>query len=471
MTNGLMSTRVRRTLAALSFAASGTWLAAQAPAPEAATKDTNGITEARVRETVTWLAADERAGRDTGSPELIAAGEWIAARFAAAGLEQVQPGSWYHEFPMKGAVLDSAAIEFRLTRTLGEDVREVTFVADKDIRQMTPSAVQTGEKEACTVAPLSDPVMQRLLQAESARRPILCEVAEDDPKWLAAAGSHSVMATRRQAARPVFLVRAGLLPPPPPDRREPSWSATWKVAAAAVGDVHQRNVMALRPGTTKKGEYVVVSAHYDHIGVTSRPRDDGDRICNGADDNATGTTAVLLLAEAMAKLPPTARSVLFVCFTAEERGLAGSAAFCKAPPVPLDAVVANLNVEMIGRPEAGKEGMAWITGADLSDFAAIVAPSLLTRDVALTEFAMAGRLFAASDNWSFAQKGVVAHSLSAGSLHADYHQVSDHVDKLDIPHMTKVIAALLQATIDLANRDAVPQWNEKGRAQLQRGRR
>jgi hypothetical protein len=458
-----------RTFAALPFVLTTPWLAAQAPTEPAAKEA--AITEVRVRETVTWLAADERAGRDTGSAELVAAGEWIAARFASAGLEQVHPGSWYHEFPMKGVVLDSTAIELQLTRTIGEDVKEVTFVADRDIRQLTASAVVSGEKEACTVAPLADPVLQRLLQAESARRPILCEVAEDDPKWLAAAGSHSVLTTRRQAARPVFLIRAGLLPPPPADRREPAWSVTWQVAASVTGEVAQRNVVALRPGTGKKGEYVVVSAHYDHIGISSRPAADGDRINNGADDNATGTTAVLLLAEAMAKLPAPARSVLFVCFTAEERGLTGSAAFCKNSPVPLDAVVANLNIEMIGRPEPGNEGMAWITGSDLSDFAAIVAPALLTRDVGLVEFAMAGRLFGASDNWSFAQKGVVAHSLSAGSLHADYHQVSDHVDKLDIPHMTKIITALLQATLELANRDAVPQWNEKGKAQLQRARK
>jgi Zn-dependent M28 family amino/carboxypeptidase len=225
----------------------------------------------------------------------------------------------------------------------------------------------------------------------------------------------------------------------------------------------------LLPGTTKKDEYVVVSAHYDHIGI-GRPID-GDAIHNGADDDASGTTAVLLLAGAMQRQPPPVRSVLFVCFAGEEKGLKGSAAFCDRPPVPLERIVANLNIEMIGRPEPGNEGKAWITGAEYSDFAKIVEAPLQRAGVLLVDFRMATQLFAQSDNWSFVQKGIVAHSLSAGSLHADYHRPSDEVAKLDLPHMTRIIGALLPAVRELADRDAVPRWNEKGRKFGERGRR
>jgi hypothetical protein len=312
--------------------------------------------------------------------------------------------------------------------------------------------------------------MQRLLFAKSARRPIVCEVPEEHPYWQQSKGARRVLGSRREASRPILLVRQGLLPAAPVnDHREVTWTATWSVGAPEKVEVPQRNVMALRPGTTKKDEYVVVSAHYDHVGIGAPV--DGDRIYNGADDDATGTTAVILLAEAFAQMPPTVRSVLFVCFTGEERGLLGSKAFCDRSPVPLDKVVANVNLEMLGRPEDGKAGKAWITGHDLSDFAAIAGPALQRRGVDLVEFPMAGRLFAASDNWSFVQKGVVAHSISAGSLHKDYHQPSDQVDKLDIPHMTKVITAVLEFTRELADRDAAPQWNEKGKERLQRGKR
>lgn len=427
------------------------------------------ITEERVRDAVSWLAADERAGRDTGSPELAEAGKWLAARFAKAGLAQVQEGSWVHEFPLTGWTLDSGAVKVKLVRRIGDAKDEFVLAPGTDVRQWTVADAEAGDDEACTVALLDDPVLQRLLLAGSARRPILCEVPEDHPFWTKAQGSHRVLGTKRQASRPLLLVRKGLLPPAPKDGKEANWTATWSVAAPEMAEIPQANVMAVLRGTTRKDEYVLVSAHYDHVGIGREV--DGDRIYNGADDDATGTTGVLLLAEALAKEPPPSRSILFVCFTGEEKGLLGSKAFAARPPVPLDKIVANLNLEMLGRPEPGNEGKAWITGADLSDFATIAAAALQRSGIDVIEFPMASRLFAQSDNWSFAQKGVVAHSLSAGSLHKDYHQPSDEVAKLDIPHMTRVIRGLHGLVLELANREQAPQWNEKGKARIETKRR
>ncbi len=426
------------------------------------------LTKERVLSTVTWLAADERAGRATGSPEILAAGEWIAARFAAAGLTQLQEGSWRHEFPLTGAMLDSTAMTVKLVRKHRDEVREFVLVPNVDVRQWAAADVLAGEDEACTVALFDDPVLQRLLTADSARRPILCEVGDDHAYWLAAKGTRRVLGGRRQAARPLFLLRKGILPPAPVDGSEVAWTTTWSVAAPEKVDVPQFNIVGLLPGTTKKDEYVIVSSHYDHLGVGREVG--GDRIYNGADDNASGTTGVILLAEAFAK-EPCARSLLFVCFTGEERGLLGSREFCARPPLPLDKVVANLNLEMLGRPEPGNEGKAWITGADLSDFAAIATESLQRGGVQVIEFQMAAQLFAQSDNWSLAQKGVVAHSLSAGSLHRDYHQPSDEVSRLDVDHMTVILRGLFEFTKDLGNREQAPQWNEKGEARLQKTRR
>ena len=427
------------------------------------------ITEQRVRETVTWLAADERAGRDTGSPEIEQAALWLAQRFQAAGLAPVHDeGSWFHEFTVPGLVIDSGTVKMKLVRRMGDAVSEHVLEPDRDVRLRTGADVIEGHDEACTVARSDDPVMQRLLGAGSARRPMVIEVAEDDPHWLRAKGEHSVVGGRRAAARPVFLVRKSVLPPPDPEQREITWLATWSVGAPKKTDVPQKNVMALLPGTTAKDQYVVVSAHYDHIG-TGNPVD-GDGIYNGADDDATGTTAVVLLAEALAKTP-LRRSVLFVCFAAEERGLLGSAAFCAKPPVPLEKVVCNVNIEMIGRPEEGKEGKAWITGQDLSDFAAIAKQALERRSVGLVDFPMAANLFAASDNFSFVQHGIVAHSISAGSLHEDYHRPGDEVDKLDIAHMTRIVTALCEVVREFADREAAPAWNEAGRKRLERLRK
>ncbi len=429
------------------------------------------ITERRVRETVTWLASDERKGRDTGSAELDAAGSWLAARFEAAGLQQVREGTWFHEFKLPGVRVDSDQVELTLTRTVGDESSEVAFRPGEDVRQWLPADGREGD-EPCTVAQVDDPVLQRLMRARSARRPVILEVPEDHPFWRQSAGSHVVMSRRRQASRPTLLVRQGLLPPAPPaGDRTAEWSAKWAVGAAAEVEVTQRNVMALLPAdeqTPHKDEYIVVSAHYDHVGV-GRAKD-GDSIYNGADDNATGTTAVVTLAEALAG-QRLRRNVLFVCFAAEERGLRGSRAFCEAPPIALDKVVANLNIEMIGRPEPGNERKCWFTGAGYSDFAEICEGALGAEQIEVVEFRMGNQLFSASDNASFVAKGVVAHSVSAGSLHSDYHQPGDQVDKLDLPHMTKIIRGLYDVTRVLADRDGAPSWNEAGQKVLERMQR
>jgi len=425
------------------------------------------ITEERVREAVTWLASDERKGRDTGSDELAAAGLWIAARFEAAGLEPVREGSWFHEFTMPALQVDSDAVSLKLVRKEGEASKAFELKAGVDVRQLLASDGLEGE-EPCTVAMAQDAALQRLLNARSARRPVIIEVSEDHAFWEKCAGVHTLLTRRRRAARPIFLVRDGVLPKASPGRGAVEWTASWSVAAPESVDMPQRNVMALLPAdpsSPRKDEFVVVSAHYDHVGVGVGAA--GDSIYNGADDNATGTTAVVLLAEALAD-ERLSRNVLFVCFSAEEKGLRGSRAFCEQPPLPLEKVVANLNIEMIGRPEAGKQKKCWFTGAGYSDFASICAEAFLTAEVEVVDFPRGNQLFWASDNASFVRKGVIAHSVSAGSLHPDYHQPSDEVEKLDLPHMTAIIRGLYSVTKHLASRDAPPEWNEQGAKVIER---
>ncbi|MFK7743229.1 MAG: M20/M25/M40 family metallo-hydrolase [Planctomycetota bacterium] len=425
------------------------------------------ITEERVRATLGWLAHDDRAGRDTGSAELEQSADWLADRFAKAGLSQLRAGSWAHEFGMPGLRIDSDAVQLKLVRRVGGEEKKFELKAGEDVRQWLPADGEGGS-EVCTVARLEDPVTARLLRARSARRPIVLLVSDGHPYWQKAKGAHTVISRRRQASRPVLLVRESLLPAAVPGQ-EVEWTADWQVAPPEKTELMQRNVMAVWPASKDsphKDEYVVISAHYDHVG-TGRPVD-GDGIYNGADDNATGTTAVVLLAEAMARagkaLP---RNVLFVCFAAEERGLRGSRAFCERPPLSMDKVVANVNIEMIGRPELGNEGKAWITGNEYSDFADICAEALGRTGIELVEFKMSQRLFGASDNFSFVQQGVVAHSLSAGSLHPDYHQPGDEIDKVNFAHMTKIIRGLLDVAVEFASRDARPEWNERGEKALE----
>jgi len=241
-----------------------------APAPSSAPAPASSVAavaEARVLEVVSWLADDARAGRDTPSAGLEEAAEWLAARFKAAHLQQAVGGSWFHDYTLPGLQIDSTAVSLQLVRKHGDDKVDVALVADTDVRLWRQGEAVTGEDEGCTVADAADPVLQRLLFAQSGRQPIVVEVPEDHPFWIASKGVRRALAGRRAASRPVFLVRKGLLPPPPGDERDVAWAATWSTAAAEKIDLTLHNVVGLLPGTDKKDEYVVVSAHYDHIGT------------------------------------------------------------------------------------------------------------------------------------------------------------------------------------------------------------
>ncbi|MCA9321117.1 MAG: M20/M25/M40 family metallo-hydrolase, partial [Planctomycetes bacterium] len=273
-----------------------------------------------------------------------------------------------------------------------------------------------------------------------------------DPLWRAAASPRArLSARRRRSSAPQFLVRRGLIP-------DGEIKATIKVPEALDIEVDLSNVVGLLRGTKRPDEFVVFSAHYDHIGVGLPVR--GDSINNGADDDATGTTAVMELARYFAASGALDRSLLFVAFSAEEQGLRGSRAFAENPPVPLEQIVANVNIEMIGRPEEGKAYKAWVTGTGRSDFVDYARRAFERAGLGIVEFKMGDQLFRQSDNWSLAQKGVVAHSLSAGSLHQDYHKPSDEVSRIEIEHMTAIIRGLAELGRELAAAQGRPQWTK-----------
>jgi hypothetical protein len=204
---------------------------------------------------------------------------------------------------------------------------------------------------------------------------------------------------------------------------------------------------------------VLVDAHYDHLGIGAPVN--GDSIYNGADDDASGVVAVLEAARAMAAGAPPRRTVLFVATTGEEVGLLGTRWFIEHPVVPLASIVANLEIEMIGRPDslAGGPGRAWLTGYERSTmgpaFAAAGLPIVADRR-------LDQQFFMRSDNIAFAQRGIPAHTISSFNLHADYHRPSDDASRVDFAHMTSVIQAVASATRLLADGPA-PQWNPGGR--------
>jgi hypothetical protein len=222
------------------------------------------------------------------------------------------------------------------------------------------------------------------------------------------------------------------------------------------------NVLGVIRGSDSllKDEVVLIDAHYDHLGMR-RPSTGGDSIYNGADDDASGVTAVLEVARQLAEGPKPKRTVIFAATVGEEVGLLGTRWYIEHPPIPLARMVANLEIEMIDRPDslAGGPGRAWLTGYERSTLGEMLAAAgiPIVPDKRTDE-----HFFERSDNIAFARRGIVAHTLSTFNLHADYHEVSDEVGKADFVHMAGVINAAARAARILAD-GKKPAWKAGGR--------
>ena len=235
---------------------------------------------------------------------------------------------------------------------------------------------------------------------------------------------------------------------------EPLGDAGGFVQAVATPRGQTWNVLARISGSDRRRtEAILLSAHLDHVGMRGT---DGDTIFNGADDDASGVTAVLELARVFASSRRPRRTILFAWFGSEEVGGAGSRHFADHPPVPLASIVANLQFEMIGRPDAAVAANAlWLTGFERST----LGPALARRGARLVpDPHPAQNFFFRSDNIQFALRGVVAHTVSSFGLHRDYHTPADEVARIDFPHMTAAIRSMVDPILWLAGSDFLPAW-------------
>jgi len=215
------------------------------------------------------------------------------------------------------------------------------------------------------------------------------------------------------------------------------------------------NIIGLLEGTSLREEFVIISAHYDHFGqIEGR---NGDLVFNGANDNATGVAAMIMLAEYFKKAQINKRSVLFVAFTAEEMGLIGSNYFGQT--ISAESITAGVNIEMIGKESPFGPKTAWLTGFDRSTFGKIIQKNLSSSEYKLyadpyKDF----RLFFRSDNASLARLGVPAHTFSTSPMDKDldYHQLSDEVETLDVKIITETIKAISVGIKSIVNGDDTP---------------
>jgi hypothetical protein len=286
----------------------------------------------------------------------------------------------------------------------------------------------------------------------------------------------------RQSATAIFdSIYSGKVPDSFELNPEKQLSLTIKTKSEALAT---QNVVAVFEGSDPvlKDEYVALGAHYDHVGIGLPVN--GDAIYNGADDDGSGTTALLAMAEALAKAPKRPkRSVLFVWHTGEEKGLWGSRYFTNYPTVPLEKIVTQINIDMIGRSK--KEGDTNIRNADLSgpNEVYVIGSKMMSTELGeLTEIVNKdylnitfnyrydnptdpNRFFFRSDHYNYARKGIPIVFFFDG-VHEDYHRPGDSVDKIDLQKMEKVTRTVYMLLWEVANRATRPKVDKQLPAQL-----
>ena len=431
------------------------------------------VDERNVRAQMQFLASDAMQGRGSGTPFERIAAEYVGSQFLQFGLEPAgQPGADGKPTYVQTVEVTGRprlkGLRFGRTEssiyTLGKEWVAVSVASAEmkgKLRKITLSeSAAPGEIVLVSLKPddtlrAIQPRIDQLFR-DGAVAILLSETEELQKRWPelterrpSMSRRGNVIALRQDAAN--FLSTLAANPANDPidiyaDFAEPEKTATWNAAGKITG-----TDPALSP------QVILISSHLDHVGV--RPDSaDADKIFNGADDDASGTVAVMELARALSSGPRPKRTVYFVCFGSEEAGGHGSAYFANNLPVPKEKIVANLQFEMIGRPDAKvKPEELWLTGFERSN----LGPELAKRGAKLVQDPHPQEnFFQRSDNYRFARLGIVAHTVSSFGLHADYHRAGDEVEKIDFNHMTRSINSMIGPVRWLVNSNFVPVWNE-----------
>jgi len=473
-----MTTRPKGWIAPLAVLALA---AAACRAPSVVLPPGEGIGRAELEAHVRFLASDEMRGRMTGSPESERAAAYLAAALKEAGVAPAgAAGGYLQEVPVVRSVTRALPTLEITTR----DGRVVTAEAGADFD--APSDAKSAGPVPVIVAASPGAMPEK---ADAAKALFVDASTAGRRQWLrdAGLGEAAGFAILFRPGSDERREKAAALPPPSRLRldgaaaaRRPGWvdlhgpvlalfragdvASVKLVNAVELERVPSHNVVGIvrARASAEDAKAIVLTAHYDHIGVVrstgaAEPAAGADTVYNGADDDASGVAAVLEIAEELAAGPAPARPVVVVLVTGEEIGLLGTEAYLDAPVVPLDRTAANLNFEMVGRPDplAGGPGVLWLTGFELSNLGPAFAAASL-RIVADPHPEQ--NFFRRSDNIAFVRRGIVAQSLSSYSLHADYHRPSDEADKLDYAHMETTTRAAFNAVRLLAEGAIEPAW-------------
>ncbi len=386
------------------------------------------INAAEVERIEKILSADDMQGRKTFTPGIDKAADFIAGEFTKSKLGYFGNASNYFQdiTMIKAKPLEiSGTLDSEPLNT--SNVAANSTMADLHIASLQDYEVVVVKKEddfSKTVFPLFDKEKNLLILVDTAHAARFARMKR--------------FAGNAKFASPVsqlFILTANLNP-----------ASIHLHIKNELTEQKLKNVVGVIPGKSKKDEYVVFAGHYDHLGI-GKPDAKGDSIYNGANDDAAGTTAVMMLAKYFAAQKDNERTLIFVAFTAEEIGGYGSRYFSKQ--LNPDKVMAMFNIEMIGTTSKWGTNSAYITGYEKSDMGKILQANLAGSKFHFEPDPYPKQnLFYRSDNATLAELGVPAHTISTSKMEEapndepNYHKQSDDITTLDMNNMAEIIKAI-----------------------------
>lgn len=466
------------------------------------------ITPADVSRRIHIIADDSMGGRDTPSPGLDKAAQYVADEFKRFGLRPAgEDGTWFQRYEISRRRIVPAESHVGLMgggkhvhAELATDARFMFgSVPAKEIMApafllggaLTPEAVAGLDlqgKAALVVIDFSKPLTPAFMQtlgavAEKGVAGIIVISNRDSATFAqrlrtqaqvrvtVGGGSGVPMVEAHERALGPAIESAGVkLDAVRASATLVAQELTGMVAGIGLKEeiletTTAPNTIGMLEGSdpSLKDEYLILTAHMDHVGVAGSGNcqaKGADSICNGADDDASGTVGILEIAEAFSRrgVKPK-RSVLFMTVSGEEKGLWGSEYYSNHPTVPLGQIVANINMDMIGRNWADT---IVAIGKEHSDLGAtlnrVVASHPELRMAAIDDRWPEERFYFRSDHYNFARKGIPILFFFNG-VHQDYHQVSDSPDKIDSEKLSRIARLVFYLALDVANAPARPQWN------------
>ncbi len=461
------------------------------------------LSAAELRGDLSFLASNVLQGRYTPSPGLEVAAEFIASQFRQAGLQPAGDDDFFQTAHM----VDRTLAKFASGLTVEDGAQSFKIAADSAAVLQVTAAAHVEHAPILRIAEMNAALLNGVDLSGKAivvRRPDFRGMTHE--KAMAAySGMQKFQAIVLHSKAALEVVAVKHLDAPSSQLRPASEGSTNEVpcigvveaAADKLGAAGQaatlsaeipaphdervtvKNVIGILPGSepSLKNTYVLVTAHYDHIGTTetagrlanpeSTPNPN-DHIYNGANDDGSGTVSVIEIARALAQVHARPkRTMVFITFFGEERGELGSEYYVAHPVFPIAKTVADINLEQVGRTDELDSGKTVkrinslsATGYDYSDVTGylIRAGKQLGTHVYKDDQA-SDAYFRQSDNAAFADSGVPAHSVTVAFDYADYHGLGDEWQKIDYNNMARVDRAIALAALNIANAVNAPRWS------------